>query len=554
MSATPALSSSALAFALLACACAACGTSDTGTTPQGGNDAGASSDANGITPGQSRDGGPGDPGLDGSTGNPGLDGSAGDDATTEPPTPTPTNGIVGPVSSVGVPWDVTSDHSGPKNGWSSEPPEIVPYPNPDGSLDVAWEDTKAPPQIIITHVSAAFAAAWHLKVHSLARLGGFARDAANGMHYLTTVSEELWQTPDPSGVQRPDIAHLVKLAPDGTEAYRTDLKTDFDGQKRIPLYSPMTFGTSRLAVGGGTVYVTFSCNTEWDTSVMARHQQQILLGIDGTTGKQTKFVGAFGHSWDQRLFYDGTSFIATSIGDAGLRGIGVAKVGIADFRPAFAVKGGDSTTSAEYQNTFSRLGDLAMSKSGYGLLFSTEETATYSGGTSDVLAPRNLAFAHVRSDFDSVAVDKNDKYDITIVDTADKNPAAQTFDVPIKDYWGTTYAGQNKGLVWLTQYTDIATEHAERPKLVSLSNGHFIALWEKWSLTAYTETFAMVLDEYGQVLVPAKSLGSTVRVHRQDSAVVLGNKAAWVIGEPKVPQLVVYTLDEALNLERHEIK
>ena len=284
MSASPVRSSSALAFALLACA--ACGTNDAGPSPQNGTDAGASQGDDGGAPGQSHDGGAGNPAIDGSAGHPGLDGSADNDGATVPPTPTPTNGIVGPVSSVGVPWDVTSDHSGPQNGWYSEPPEIVPYPNPDGSLDIAWEDTKAPPQIIITHVSAAFVAAWHLKVHSLARLGGFARDAANGMHYLTTVSEELWQTPDPSGVQRPDIAHLVKIAPDGTEAYRTDLKTDFDGQKRIPLYSPMTFGTSRLAVGGGTVYVTFSCNTEWDTSVMARHQQQILLGIDGTTGSR----------------------------------------------------------------------------------------------------------------------------------------------------------------------------------------------------------------------------------------------------------------------------
>src|SRR5262249_33100299 len=158
-------------------------------------------------------------------------------------------------------------------------------------------------------------------------------------------AEELWQELEPSGVQRPDIAHLVKLGADGKEAFRTDLKTNFDNQDRIPIYSPMTFGTSRLAVGAGSVYVTFSCNTERDDGVGSRHQQQILLGSDANSGKQTKFVSAFGHSWDQRLFFDGSRFVAASIGDAGLRGIGVADVGKSDFRVAFAIKGGDSTTS-----------------------------------------------------------------------------------------------------------------------------------------------------------------------------------------------------------------
>ena len=241
------------------------------------------------------------------------------------------------------------------------------------------------------------------------------------------------------------------------------------------------------------------------------------------------------------------------MGDAGLRGIGVANADIPDHRVAFAIKGGDAPTVPFYQNVFTRLGDLAPGNAGYGLLFSTEKTATYTGGTSPVISARNIAFVHVRSDFDTLDYDPEKKYDVSIVDTNTGNAAAQTFDVPIKDYWGATYAGKNKGLVWLTNYTNRATENAERPHLVAIGGGRFIALWEKWSLTAYGETFAAVFDEYGNILKVPTSLGTTARLHRQDSPIQFGNKAAWVVGESTGPRLVLYTVDANLVLSRHQI-
>ena len=232
----------------------------------------------------------------------------------------------------------------------------------------------------------------------------------------------------------------------------------------------------------------------------------------------------------------------------------MANAAASSHRVAFAIKGGDVTTVPFYQNTFSRLGDLAPGTAGYGLLFSTEKSPVYTGGTSAVVSSRNVAFVHVRSDFDQVAGNGDNMYDVAIVDTTVGNPGAQTFDVPIKDYWGTTFAGKNKGIVWLTNYLNRATENAERPKLVSLGDGRFIALWEKWTLTAYTDTFAALIDEYGHLLRGPSSIGPGVRLHRQDSAIQLGSKAAWVVGEATVPKLVLYTLDADLKLTRFEIK
>jgi hypothetical protein len=476
--------------------------------------------------------------------------------------PVPTSALFGTVASVGIPWVVTTDAEGPAapipgTGWGSVP-RIVSFANRDGSLDVAWTDMRPTPQIIITHLvpeAAGYKLGWHLKVHTLSYLGGFARDEAGNMFFLTTVAEDLLAKPAPNGVHRPNIAHLVKLGPLGNELFRTDLRTDVQWAGATPLYSPMSWGTGRVAVGSGRVMMALAANTEWDPPVNSRHQFHIYFGVNATTGALESYSELFGHSWDHRLIHHAGQFLGTSLGDAGLRGIGVAVAGAGWHKVAFAIKGGDATTVPFYQNTFSRLGDLAPGAAGYGLLFASEKSAVYTGGTSAVISSRNLAFVHVRSDFDQVVGDPANMYDVAIVDTTAGNPAAQTFDVPIKDYWGDTFAGKNKGIVWLTNYSNRATENVERPKLVALGDGRFMALWERWTLTAYSGTFAAVIDEYGHVTKGPSSLGIGVRLHRQDSAVQLGNKAAWVVGETTgVPKLVLYTVDPDLKLTRTEIK
>ena len=125
-------------------------------------------------------------------------------------------------------------------------------------------------------------------------------------------------------------------------------------------------------------------------------------------------------------------------------------------------------------------------------------------------------------------------------------------DIQILDYWGNAYDGRNKQIAWLTSYSDLNSENAERPKLVRIGAGRYIVLWEKWTLGTYVETLGMVVDEYGNILEEATSLGEP-RLHRGDGAFALGEKAAWVVGERDVPQLVLYTVDGDLTLERHEI-
>ncbi|MBX5481034.1 MAG: hypothetical protein IRZ16_04170, partial [Myxococcaceae bacterium] len=306
-----------------------------------------------------------------------------------------------------------------------------------------------------------------------------------------------------------------------------------------------------LAVGGGLVGLTFSALTEYDPGVSSRHQYQAYYLFDAATGAPRTYFGSCSHSFQQRLVWDGARFVGLCLGDAGPRGIGVTAVsrqGEATTRIAFAIKGGDDSTGGAYQNTFSRVGAILPGGLGYALLFSTENSPVYD--VDNVNAPRDLVFMHIRPDFEKSKPAST--YDVAIADTADHNFRATGLEVEIHDYFGGSYTGKNHGLIWLTQFAD-TSQNAESPKLVRLASGHFIALWEEWTLTAYTATYGMVIDEYGNVQVPRTKLGD-MRLSRGDDAFALGDGAAWVVGDATVPALVLYTVDEALTVTRYELR
>jgi hypothetical protein len=482
----------------------------------------------------------------------GIDGESTGDAPPEDP---PDGAEPGPVAGVGAPFDPDDDgYPGPPTTIPAGHPKLVAVANPNGSIDVAWLDTLSP-QIVLTQIvpdGDGFANAWHVDLPTIDRLAGYARDDDGNRYVLTTIAEdELLGQTTPTGEHREGIARLVKLSPQGAELFATDLRNDVGGNWPDPLVAPMSFGSGRIAVGGGAVAITFSCLTEYDPGVMSRHQRQCFHLVDATTGEQTDHVPGPGHSWEHRMIWDGARFVAVVHGDAGLRGVGLVTYGPPTpyvQRVAFAVKGGDASTGGAYQNTFTRFGDVVVGDGGYAVLFASENDPAYMGAS--VIASRNLAFVHVRADFEATMVVGDNPYDIEIVDT--QNPAAVDFPVQIVDYWGGSYDGLNTGIVWLTDHADPAAANVESPKLVRLDSGEYLALWEQWNASAPTGLFAMVLDEHGNVLTPATALGEG-RLYRADPLVSLGDRAAWVIGDSSVPQLVLFTVDAALTLSRFDL-
>ncbi len=536
----------------LACGAGARDADDSGTgitDPSAGDPSGGAASEVDSTGGDPS----GDPsGADASSG----DTSTGDpDPTGGPPEDPPMGAEPGPVAAFGVPFDPSQEfYPGPPEIIPDGKPQLVAHRNPNGSIDVAWLDT-ASPQIVVTQLEPSgdgWATRWHWPVPTIDRLAGYARDEDGNRFYVTAIAEDLIiAETTPSGEHRDGIARVHGFAKGGTELFTTDLRNDVGGSWDDPLVGPMAFGTGRIAVGGGTVGITFSCLTEYDPVVMSRHQRQCFHLVDTTTGTQTGHIPGPGHSWEQRIVWDGDRFVAVLHGDAGLRGIGVFDYGVDNTiveRVAFAIKGGDPSTGGAYQNTFTRLGNLVPTTDGYALLFATEHDPVYTG--SAVIASRNLVFAHVRSDFE--ATNPPAQYDVQIVDTMTQNPAATDFQVSIVDYWGSAYTGYNRGLVWLTDHDDPVNLHVENPDLVRLDDGRLIALWEQWTTTAPTGLWGMLVDEWGRVLEAPRLLGDA-RLYRGDDAISLGDRAAWVVGDASVPQLVLHTVDDALELRSYAL-
>jgi hypothetical protein len=459
------------------------------------------------------------------------------------------------VAELGVPHDVRMDDAwaspaGPSGRFGSLP-RIVVHANDDGSLDVAWDDASVG-KTFVTRLctrDGVWEADWHLDMPGLERLVGFGRTADGAWMGATAAAEgEIQYEPEPMGEHRPNIVQVARLDVEGEQEFLVDLRTDVLAPETTPIYGPLSFGTGVVAVGGGEVVAGFAQFGEYDAAVMSRHQWCTFVTLDATTGDHVSVWGGPSHCFDQKILWDGESFVGSALGDAGFRGIGLAKLNVTPWNLSLAVKGGDMSTGGGYQNTFTRLGDTAIGEAGYVQVFATESTPEYQ--LDFVNASRNLALVHLVPDVGSRMPD--DTYDIAIVDTAEGNDAAVDFPVPVSTYFGEMVEGKNKGIVWLTAYDDAALEHAERPKLVRLGVDVYAVLWEKWTATTFVETMAMIVDEWGHVVREPVGLGMA-RLQRADAAVAVGGRVAWVVGEADGPRLVLHLLDAELELERWEI-
>ena len=210
------------------------------------------------------------------------------------------------------------------------------------------------------------------------------------------------------------------------------------------------------------------------------------------------------------------------------------------------MKGGKWSHSVPYQWTYTRLGSIQLAKNGYAALFSTENSTTFNDDY--ITASFNLAFMHVKQDW------SNNNYwdDATINLGAAHNNQWVTNDTSLNPcvtalaqepylVSGMQWRHENKGMVWLTNYSDKQNEHAQKPKLIKVADGQFLVLWEKWktSTTAtssnntndYINTYAMLVDDYGNLLVGETELGTSARLQPGDDVTVIDGKATWVTGD-----------------------
>ena len=480
------------------------------------------------------------------------------------PTCAPTEGLqvtrltTTSIAQMGQPFDSGADDTAP---WEhdtnyGQPPEIVAVPDA-GHVDVLWQDhsgdvgrneidpNKNAKKAFVVRIekgAAGYAVTRAYQIDQLAHIMGLARDESGNYYVATGVDEEQeveGMNGPADGMHRPGIVKLVKFDVNGCKSLEIDVSAarEASDPNSEPIINPMVAATSRLVYQGGQLALIHGINTDYDPGVGSRHQKALTTHLDATTGTVTRDSTMWvSHSFDQRLFWDGSGFIELHLGDAYPRSIALgrftASAGTETY-DLFKAKGalGDN-------NTFTRLGGIAPIAAGdlgYLVVFTTErgsETAEILNGT------RDLAVVRVARGF--AGMDKNGS---AFVDGASTLAVTSSGE-----------AVSNK-LTWLTDYTAELAQ-ADRSRLAAIDGDQFVVLWERWTGNGddnqFSGTHGLVLGGDGMVKVPAKQV-TMQHLLRSDDVVSLGTSALLVTGDGTAKKLTLNLVGADLTAQAFEI-
>lgn len=446
-----------------------------------------------------------------------------------------------PVSSVLTPFDTNTQDVSRPDYWNmryGKAPEIIVASN-GTELDVFAQDYDASTtwSSVLLHIEPATGGGYKVtqaltntSIPMLDRVMGLAVDDSGNRYYATGVNEnsEITVNYPPDNTYRNDIVRVVKLDPIGNIQFNIDLDTAryaFNSNAEM-IINPMTFASSRLAVGGGEIALLHSINTKPDSNG-TRHQKALSTRLDATSGDITEKSSIWvSHSFDQRLLFDGDGIIEYHLGDAYPRTLAFGRNHSS--YPLFHIKG-----SLGQNETHTKLGNMALIENdpdyGYIALFSTESNDATSGSTA-IMGPRNLAIVRV-------------------------NRTDNSIDQSLPNTLTVTSSGAQKTnkLKWLTSYTSGNGLHAERPKLIAIGTDRYIALWEQWTATAFQGVYGMVIDDQGDTIQEPKLITNQQHLSRGDDAFLLNNRAAWMTGSSTEKALYIHFVDASLNYQKAKV-
>ncbi|UJP64715.1 RICIN domain-containing protein [Mongoliitalea daihaiensis] len=397
---------------------------------------------------------------------------------------------------------------------------------------------------------------------SLDRLSGFTADGSN-FYTLTTKNEDM--SNQQGWNRRPNIMTLTKIDPEGNPIWNQDLNLsdNYTGENN-PVYSPMTAGSADIAYGNGKIAVIYSSNSDYDQTISGRHQSGTRLSVNSDNGMPAAVGQSYSwkHSFDQRVVFDGKSFVCIDQPDAGwyIPGAGIELVKIdtqTDVHHgealgwyAYARNGDDNFSSIN-------LGQLAIGKEGYVMTFVANKNISSSRENDS----RNVGLIHIINDFEKLPINSlaedgwqpNSRLFVTkdLVDTKKGNSQA-TGDERIRTTTQTSGEVQSTGIVWLTNFKLSEGITASRPKLFGFGNNNFLILYEEWEVKttnwghqtkSLNRTKGMIVDEYGNVLSTLKEFPN-MPLRFRDQLFDFNGKAGWVNFENG--SFILHTIDQDL--------
>ncbi|MBX7223393.1 MAG: hypothetical protein K1Y36_26000 [Blastocatellia bacterium] len=489
------------------------------------------------------------------------------------------------------PYDPREDQNPPWNdALNVKQPNITSFVKADGSLDVAWRDMGAPPRVFLTRYSAKGEKVFTKEVpgvnpneHQL--LAGFTEDPDGNIYILRAQDEgdhDKKDQPDPprnekgetdKSWDRPEMMKLTKLDKDGKELWTKNFAKK--GGNAFGFIAPMSpnknaeesgriaghdshASTSRIGyfVHKGTpiIFGLYGAATEWDKAISGRHQNAYWRAVDAKTGEPVENLNgsAMAHSFDSQLLVSDEGVITAERSDSGLLMSNYLYT-----RPYPLIFHFFYASATDGNECFTQLGSLLPASDGYLVLVAGNNTETVIGKSvsgkasqAEMQRHRNLLVIRVKKGF-AQEIDA----------MADKPESKKALDAVLNSMVKSEERdGFNLiGRTFLTHYNKDESYSASRPKMVRLADGNYIVLWERWTHTvkadrneltgAFDSTWAMKINQDGEVLKEAVKLSDAVRITRGDEPVLWNGKAAFLAGDVVENKMLVHTVDADLNFK-----
>ncbi|MCK5871532.1 MAG: hypothetical protein KAG26_01800, partial [Methylococcales bacterium] len=433
--------------------------------------------------------------------------------------------------------------------------------NIENQVGVVWQD-KNNSDLKLTWMGADFITHQALTLPNTRKedLAAVTYDENGNIYYLTIQSG----SGTPNEIAR--SATLYQVDSQGNQQNRKELTTTKSGLNIINFSSSNVASLQYLNGQLGLILA----RKMHKSSDGLNHQGAIAVIFDAKSLAMVKHLGqTSGHSLDNIVLTHNSQneFLGVDLGDNFPRGINVHKFTEQQRRSrvvyTFKTKHGTQAKSpagvsypfyseisqgtnyykwSNDNNTYTELAGMVENDLGYGVLFAGEPFNNKAIDNSRVGKtlndPRNIGMVLVRKDFEKASGSGNEVSDDLIL------TSGITEEGGLYTFGGSWAAQRNKGVVWLTNYKDKTQENATRVKVVAIDDDKMIILWEKWTDTAYINTYAMKVDSEGKALSDPLALGSMVRLNRTDDIFFKDKKIYVVMGNKneKKLELVVFDL------------
>lgn len=408
-----------------------------------------------------------------------------------------------------------------------------------GGVTVIWQDEQNG-DVYASRVTDGFALHRQQKLTSVAghMLAAATADDAGNLYYI------LVEKSQGSGMPSTRRVAAFKTDADGKSLKRTSLDASAKG------LNITGFGNSylcSLAYSNGRLGLILS-RTMHRSGDGLNHQGAIAVVLDATTLAVVKNLGqTSGHSFGNFLTTDSAGkFLGIDLGDNYPRGVHLHRFDEAGregkivytFKtehgtsarspagrsyPVYAEISGGGKTYYQWSNdnrTYSEIGGVHEMQDGIAVFFAGEpdaagkalNNARAGGNHNDA---RNLGMVFVKKDFPSG--------DPILSKGIQETGGFYSFG-------GTFSPQENKGIIWLTRYTDKNNHNASRVKTAALDGSRVFVVHEVWTAGSYSSTQLTVLHAATGAVYKSVNIGPVLQLGWHDDLLVKDGQVYAVSG------------------------